>query len=264
MPARLLQARTDHQLDNGDAADRAVDQLLQTDADDPDVVSAAASVFGDRRDLLIGKLEAVRVAHPADVDAVAELAGVYARGGRNADAVRLLDQTRTVVAANADALYRLATLYADVGQRATAEDVLAEVLRIDPTHPGASNDLGFAWADAGRNLGQAESMIRTAVAAEPDNPAFLDSLGWVLYKRGKFADARPLLERAAGSAAPDPAVLDHLGDTLYRLDRPADAERAWRRALAALGGDAPPLRLQLAQKLNQLTAHRPAPVAPAA
>ena len=76
---------------------------------------------------------------------------------------------------------------------------------------GASNDLGYEWTDQGKNLSAAESLIRTAVAAEPDNQSFLDSLGWVLYKRGKFDEARKYLELAVGPAAfPDPVVLDHL------------------------------------------------------
>jgi tetratricopeptide (TPR) repeat protein len=271
VPARLLQARSDHQLGNGDAADRAVDALLQSDGDDPDVLSAAAAVFGDRRDLLIAKLEGYRSAHPTDTDDAVELFGVYVRAGRKGDAIRTLDQARASVAGNADALYPLASLYDDLDQRPTAEDVLAEVLRLDPTHAGASNDLGFSWADAGRNLDRAEALIRTAVAAEPDNAAFLDSLGWVLYKRGRFAEARPLLERAAGPAPSpgDPAVLDHLGDTLYRLDRRDDAERTWQRALAALtdggaGDDQPALRLQLQQKVKQAAARRKVDVAPLA
>ncbi len=269
VPARLLQARTDHQLGNGDAADRAIDQLLATDADDPDVLTAAASVYDDRRDLLTAKLEAVLRAHPTDTDAVVMLVGTYVRGGHRADAVRLLDQARAAVATDADLLYRVSGIYAEIGQRTTAEEVLAQVLQVEPSHPGASNDLGFSWADAGRKLDQAEQMIRTAVAAEPDNRAFLDSLGWVLYKRGKFAEARPLLERAVGPAtsAGDPAVLDHLGDTLYRLDRRTDAQQTWQRALSALGStgdDQPTLRLQLQQKIKQVAGSRSVDVAPLA
>ena len=267
LTARVLEVRTDHQLDPGDAVDRAADGLLASDGDDPDVLTAVAAVYRDRPDVLAGRLDGYRRAHPRDTDVVAELVGVEARAGRTADAVRALDDARSAVADDADLLYPLAGLYARLGQRVTADGLLEQVLRLDPAHAGASNDLGFDLADAGRQLPRAEALIRTAVTADPDNPAFLDSLGWVLYKQGRFADARPVLERAAGpTASADPAVLDHLGDTLYRLDRVADAAAVWQRALSALStaDDRPALRLQLRQKITQAADRRSVDVAPLA
>ena len=70
---------------------------------------------------------------------------------------------------------------------------------MDPRHAAASNDLGYTWADEGKNLDGAERLVRVAVDAEPDNQSFLDSLGWVLYKRSKFSEAQTYFE--AGSAA---------------------------------------------------------------
>src|SRR6185295_14219850 len=121
--------------------------------------------------------------------------------------------------------------YTDIGQKDKTELLLQDVLKLDPMHPPASNDLGYYWADAGKNLEEAERLIRVALQGEPDNGAFLDSLGWVLYKRGKFAEARKYFEDAvAPSTLPDPVVLDHLGDSLYRLGRRDDALRQWRRS----------------------------------
>ncbi|HWP40882.1 MAG TPA: tetratricopeptide repeat protein, partial [Tepidisphaeraceae bacterium] len=120
----------------------------------------------------------------------------------------------------------------------------------------------------GRNLDRAEALIRVAVQAEPDNPSYLDSLGWVLYKRGRFAEALRWLEQAAQPAEhADPVVLDHLGDVLYRLNRHADAQRAWEKSLERLG-QVPPrdelnsLRLQLQTKLKQAQSDQPVNVAP--
>ena len=65
-----------------------------------------------------------------------------------------------------------------------------------PTTPGVNNDLGYLYADQGKNLEKAEAMIRKAVQEEPDNCAYLDSLGWVLFKRGKVKEAVEPLEKA--------------------------------------------------------------------
>jgi Tfp pilus assembly protein PilF len=61
----------------------------------------------------------------------------------------------------------------------------------------------------------------------------LDSLGWLLFRRGRFAEAKEMIERAAGmpSAAAIPEVWDHLGVVCARMDKPAEAAAAWERAL---------------------------------
>ncbi len=72
-------------------------------------------------------------------------------------------------------------------------------------------------------------MILQAVEAEPDNAAYLDSLGWVLFRLGRFDEAVVQLEKAAAIDEPDPVILDHLGDAYQGLavsSRPG----AWRRA----------------------------------
>jgi Tfp pilus assembly protein PilF len=164
-------------------------------------------------------------------------------------------------------LYVLSEGYSELGQKQTAEDVLQQVISMKPGHPGACNDLGFEWADQGKNLVRAEAMIRVAVAAEPDNGSFLDSLGWVLYKRGKFDEARKYLQQAiAPQVIPDPVMLDHLGDTLYRLSKPDEAYAIWKQSLKGLDAqdsrdDLNQLRLQLKEKIRQAEAKKPVDVA---
>ncbi len=243
-----------------------LDPLRALSGDRPDDVPvrlalADALVAGGRPAEAAGRLRAGLQRSPGDV----RLARRYALASGRAATVRVLDAARAAAAGDAARLYPLAGSYAAVGEPGAAAGVLERVLSLDPHHAAASNDLGFALADAGRDLDRAERLVRVAVAAGPDDPAYVGSLGWVLYKRGRFADARPLLERAA--AAADPVALDHLGDDLYRLSRPADATAAWQRALSALpaaGDDARPLRLQLQTKVGQAAAGHPIDVAPLA
>ena len=97
-----------------------------------------------------------------------------------------------------------------IEQKETTEQLLTEVVRMDPHHAAASNDLGYTWADEGKNLDRAESLVRVAVEEEPDNQSYLDSMAWVEYKRGKFAEARGFLDRAIGPAnRPDPQTPNH-------------------------------------------------------
>ena len=64
---------------------------------------------------------------------------------------------------DADVLYIISCIYSRIGQTQTCEQILADLLKIDPTHAGACNDLGYSWADQGKNLQQAETLIRQAI-----------------------------------------------------------------------------------------------------
>jgi tetratricopeptide (TPR) repeat protein len=139
--------------------------------------------------------------------------------------------------------FALAGAYWGARQSAKAEAQLRAILDADPDHAAACNDLGFHMADEGRDLAEAERLIRTALAAdrhdrrksghaEPENAAYLDSLGWVLFRQGKHREALAELERAVAlpSGAADPVVWDHTGDVLFRLGEKAKAKAAWEKA----------------------------------
>lgn len=162
--------------------------------------------------------------------------------------VNLLDQIEAVTArawsdgSLADSLYVLSSRFHDAGDPAGSEYVLEQILGIKPNHAGANNDLGYAWADRGERLDQAERMILSAFDSDPDNVAYLDSLGWLRYKQGRLEDqgaddeqlgAVTLLTRAAGhdEGRDDPVISDHLGDALWRAGRDDDAIVAWKNAM---------------------------------
>ncbi|QJW97481.1 tetratricopeptide repeat protein [Frigoriglobus tundricola] len=144
-----------------------------------------------------------------------------------------------------------AAAYTGAKKPAEAEALLRAVLDDDPDDAGACNDLGYHLADEGRNLDEAERLVRHALevdrldrrksgSAELENAAYRDSLGWVLFRRGKLADARAELEQAAAlpGGATDPTVWDHLGDVLFRLNEKPKAKAAWEKAKELYDADA--------------------------
>jgi len=122
---------------------------------------------------------------------------------------------------------------------AQAEEWLEQVLDEFPSDIGAMNDLGYLWADQGKHLQRALRMVRAAVAAEPENAAYRDSLGWALYRLGRYEESLQELQRAAAREVPDAVILDHLGDAYLALGRIADARQAWQRALASMESEDP-------------------------
>jgi tetratricopeptide (TPR) repeat protein len=143
----------------------------------------------------------------------------------------------------------LSALYSAARQFDKAEEQLKRILDEDPNDAAANNDLGYQWADQNKNLDEAERRVRKAldldreqrrtgtglgIDGDADNAAYVDSLGWVLFRRGKWEQARKELERAAAlpGGADDPVVWDHLGDVYRRLDLTTQAREAWRKAVA--------------------------------
>jgi tetratricopeptide (TPR) repeat protein len=139
--------------------------------------------------------------------------------------------------------YAQASAYWGAKKIVEAEKLLRAILDDDPDNTGACNDLGYHLAEQGRNLDEAERLIRHAMtvdrierrkagSADPENAAYIDSLGWVLFRQGKLVDAKLELEKASRLAggANDPTVWDHLGDVLFRLNDKVKAKAAWEQA----------------------------------
>lgn len=117
------------------------------------------------------------------------------------------------------------------GNLTEAKEWLEQVLDEFPEDTSAQNDLGYLWADEGINLDRALEMIQNAVAAEPDNPAYRDSLGWVLYRLERYEEALVEMQKAADTEEPDGVILDHLGDVYLGLGNVEKARESWQQAL---------------------------------
>ena len=155
----------------------------------------------------------------------------------------------------------LSSVYADLNDFVKAEAELEVIFAKNPDDAGINNDLGYLYADQGKNLEKAESMIRKAVAEDPDNYAYLDSLGWVLFKRGKFEEARVPLEKAQADTRADSTIPDHLGDVYFQLQEPLKAKTAWERALKIAGEAKPPDKrlAEIRKKIQSLQEFVPSP-----
>ena len=110
---------------------------------------------------------------------------------------------------------------------------LQDILDEYPEDVGAMNDLGYLLADENRHLVRARRMSQFAVDHEPENVAYLDTLGWTLFRLKRYDEAATYLRRAAAGADADGIILDHLGDVYVQLERPTDAKQAWTRAVKA-------------------------------
>lgn len=159
--------------------------------------------------------------------------------GRADEAERHIEQTVAGHPEVGGDLYMLlAMVYENEDDTAASRRVMEAALKKFPDHPGLNNSLGYGLANDGVRLDDAQRMIARAVAAEPGTSAYLDSMGWVFYKKGEFDEALGWLERGrAADGGSHPVIIDHHGDTLYRLGREAEAVRVWNEGRVILSAE---------------------------
>jgi len=113
-----------------------------------------------------------------------------------------------------------------------AESDFRQALSLRPNQPQVLNYLGYSLVEKGEKLQEALEMIKLAVNALPENGYIRDSLGWALYRLGRYEEAVTEMEHAVELRPSDPVINDHLGDTYWAVGRHAEARFQWARALS--------------------------------
>lgn len=210
-------------------------------------ISIALTELSRFDDALVHADKAVKVSSDdSKVRAWTAKAQILSQAGRYEEAVRECQDIMSQFPKQADVLevrYTLSNIYSLKGDSAKSEEQLRLILDVDPDAHLANNNLGYQMADRNINLDEAEKLIRRAIEMyrslskeagdEADSAAYIDSLGWVLFRRGKLDEAREWLEKAAAlpDGADDPAVWDHLGDAYAKLRLASKAKEAWNTSL---------------------------------
>jgi len=132
--------------------------------------------------------------------------------------------------------FMLGAAYERTQQTDKAIAELRRVVKIDPEFHAALNYLGYTMAEANVHLEEALELVNRAVALDPDNGSYVDSLGWIYYRMGRPEQAREHLERAVRLDPEDATLQEHLGDVYVALGQKERARQAYERALA-IGGD---------------------------
>jgi pentatricopeptide repeat protein len=148
----------------------------------------------------------------------------------------------------AEIRYTLSNVYLELKKLDKVTETLQTLIEQDPENPGYKNDLGYIWADHDMNLDKAEKLIREALEldkkrrkeANPDlkpeedhdNGAYLDSLGWVLYKKKQYKEAKEaLLQAVKDKEGQNIEIYDHLGEVYTALGDKDEAVSAWKKGL---------------------------------
>jgi len=129
--------------------------------------------------------------------------------------------------------YALGIAYERQNKWEEAEKNLKQALKLSDRHPYVLNYLGYSWIERGMNYNEALYMIFEAHRKNSEDGHILDSLGWALYKMGKYEEAVKVLESASQYLPSNAIIFDHLGDAYYQLGRENEAKYQWQHALSA-------------------------------
>ena len=128
--------------------------------------------------------------------------------------------------------FMLGSMYERQKEYDKAEKTFKKVIELNPKHAAALNYLGYMLADRGVRLEESLSLIQKAVDLDPNNGAYLDSLGWAYFKLNRVNEAETYLKKALDRVRKDPTIHEHLGDVYYQKGQYADARAAWELSVA--------------------------------
>lgn len=210
---------------------------------DQDLTVTLATLYGEKgqTDEATGLLTKLLRGNDGDQEIYLDLAQVQERGRRYSEAEESAQKAEQMARESADkqsVWFMLGAIYERQKKFGPAEEEFRKVLQVNPANAPVLNYFGYMLADRGIRLEEAQGLIQRAISTEPNNGAYLDSLGWVYFKQSKLAEAEEYLRKAADRSRHDPTILGHLADVYAKLgqsDRAAELmERAlteWQRSL---------------------------------
>lgn len=229
-----------------------IEELIADRPGEPGLLALQARVFtaAGRTDAALGILRALVAKYPETPGVIHALLRHHVEAGDIPAAEQIARDWLTERADDATFRFQLAALLERQGKFEEAEGEFRRVITEVPDHDLALNYLGYMLADRTDRLEESEQLIQRALEEDPYNGSYLDSLGWVQFRKGELSLAEPNLLRAQQCMPENSVVLDHLGD-LYRAKGNAEeAIRFWQMALQH-DGDQELEREAIARKIEE-------------
>jgi len=216
-------------------AQEEADAAFKKWPNDPDVRLGRASLMAE-----MGKADAAA----ADVKKLLDgkndlgiqiaLSELYVKGRKFDDAGKALDAAEKLAESDdekIDVWFKLGAMFERMKNIAAAETEFRKVLAIKPDNPATLNYLGYMLTDRNLRLMEALAMIQKAVDSEPNNGAYLDSLGWAYFRMGRLPEAEDNMRRAVDLVPHDPTMHDHYAEVLFKASKVREAIAQWEASL---------------------------------
>jgi tetratricopeptide (TPR) repeat protein len=229
---------------------------------DRTILITQALLFGEngQTDQAVSLLRAMLNGSAGDFEIQLDLGQVYEQARRWPDAeqaVHAAEKLQPDPTQKEMAGFLLGAIYERQKKYDLAEEQFRQVLAGNPRNSSTLNYYGYMLADRGIRLDEAVSLIQRALAEDPNNAAYEDSLGWAYYKQDKLPEAEELLRKAIEQEGHDPTILGHLGDVYAKMGKDSLAETQWKKSLdewhRVMPGDLEPGKVaEVEQKISAL------------
>ncbi len=269
--------------------------VYKNEGEDIRIIIAKIYEFLERYDEAVEELEALMASKPESIGLLLQTARLHTINDHPKRAIQLLERASRLEPKNDRLYHSLALAHMSLAENETAVDYMERAIEINPSkdayyfekgallekigeidgaienmkktieinpiHSNAHNFLGYIYALQGVYLSEAVEHLKRALAVQPRNGYFLDSLGWVYFKKGEPEKALTQIKKALIYAPPDPILYDHLGDVHFELQNYQEARKAWNASLSltVMKEGQPnvelPDRETLEQKLEKVTKH---------
>jgi tetratricopeptide (TPR) repeat protein len=219
--------------------DRALSEIRaarKAQPEDPELASLEATALRSRGDMAgaLVIVEKLSSRTPPEEKALLTVADFYQRAKRYREAEDALRRVRSLGPQDPlRTLFQLGAVLERQKRHEDAEAVFREALKANAESAPVLNYLGYMNADRGVRVEEALALIQKAVALDPENEAYLDSLGWALFRLGRHDEAHDAMSRALARPGANAVMYDHMGDILLRRGAVAEAVAYWKKALTA-------------------------------
>ena len=168
--------------------------------------------------------------NPNDLTSLSSYAYTLSQLKENDQAVNYLKQALTIKPDDVNLLGTLGLIYDGMEKWAECDSVYERALQIDSQNSLVNNNYAYSLSERGERLKEALKMVEIAIAADPDNTSYLDTIGWVYFKLGNYQEAKSYLEKAIEIGGESAVMLEHLGDVMFKLGDTQKAKLFWQKA----------------------------------
>ncbi len=162
------------------------------------------------------------------------LSDLYVKGKKFDEAAKALDAAEKLSESQEDKIdvwFKRGAMYERMKNVTAAETEFRKVLAVMPDNPATLNYLGYMLTDRNLRLPEALAMIQKALERDPNNGAYLDSLGWAYYRMGRYSEAEDAMRRSVELTPHDPTMRDHYAEVLIKLSKVREAIAQWEVSL---------------------------------
>ena len=225
------------------AVDEA-DSALKKFPKDRMILLVRASALGElgKTTEAVNSLKALLDGKPTDRDTYLSIAQIYDRARNYPEMAKSIDQAEKLSTSKEEkegVVFTRAAMFEKQKKYDQAEAEFRKVLEMNPQNHNAMNYLGYMFADRNQHLPEARQLIMKALELDPGNGAYLDSMGWLAFRQGKFDEAEDNLKKAVERQPKDATIYDHLAEVYFKQEKMKDAVSSWENSVRAWEASGP-------------------------